>query len=77
MSPEFLDKKQFTTKSDMYSFGIFMYEVFCSDGENPYGDLNAVSIMFQVVNSGLRPDLKNNKFEQTKDETSKMVLSLI
>ena len=28
MAPEFIEQKVFTTKSDIYSFGIFMYEVF-------------------------------------------------
>ena len=30
MAPEFIEQKVFSTKSDIYSFGIFMYEVFVS-----------------------------------------------
>jgi len=52
MAPEFLDQKIFSTQSDIYSFGIFMYEVFyCNKAmSNPYGDLQGVQIMYQVIN---------------------------
>ena len=47
MAPEFLDNKAFTDKSDMYSFGIFMFEMFClpfqeSKPASPYSHLEPV-----------------------------------
>lgn len=66
MAPEFLDSKVFTSQSEVYSFGILLYELFyLSVGEvcqsTPYGDLLAIQILFQVVNNDLRPDLSSLK----------------
>lgn len=60
MAPEFLEHKVFTAKSEIYSFGIFLYEVFCMPfasgrDSSPYGDLQGVQVMFQVVDHDLRP----------------------
>ena len=58
MAPEFLENKIFTEKSDIYSFGIFLYEVFCcAEQSNPYGEMQGVQIMFQVTNNNLRPQI--------------------
>jgi len=45
MAPEFLEHKVFSEKSDIFSFGIFLYEVFCCDlnsNPNPYGDMQGI-----------------------------------
>jgi serine/threonine protein kinase len=44
MAPEFLEHKGFTTKSEAYSFGILMYELFLMEpGQTcPYSELQGV-----------------------------------
>ena len=64
MAPEFLEHRIFTEKSDIYSFGVMMYEIFRpysditgSAALTPYPHLQLVQISYQVINEGLRPDL--------------------
>jgi serine/threonine protein kinase len=75
MAPEFIDKRNFTQQSDIYSFGILLYEIFYpikkENGKwqkniSPYQNLQAVQIMYQVVNDGLRPNLEI--FNEIKDK---------
>lgn len=76
MAPEFLEHKVFSEKSDIYSFGIFLYEIFCCDSGsnlNPYGDMQGIQIMFQVTNKDLRPEITRT-IESTVD---KKVLDLM
>ena len=48
MAPEFVESKIFQCESDIYSFGIFLYEVFCEDFSiknklsSPFGDLQGI-----------------------------------
>ena len=49
MSPEFSSQKIFTHKSDVYSYGILLWEIFTES--EPYADLHPVQILFQVNNN--------------------------
>eukprot|EP00347_Sterkiella_histriomuscorum_P021207 403334830 len=64
MAPEFLNDKIFTHKSDIYSYGIFLWEIFCE--QEPYQELQPVQIMFQVVNNGLRPTIPKDIDEKVQ-----------
>lgn len=71
MAPEFLEHKVFTERSEVYSFGILMYEVFClpfETNKNPYGDLQGVQIMFQVINHNLRPKITDVHRSNVQEE---------
>jgi serine/threonine protein kinase len=50
MSPEFLDKGAFTTKSDIYSLGILIWEIFHMD-TNPYKNITETMML---VDTSLR-----------------------
>ncbi|XP_070576310.1 megakaryocyte-associated tyrosine-protein kinase-like [Ptychodera flava] len=52
MPPEFLKRGEFYFKSDVWSFGVLLWEV-CSHGECPYKDLTIQKFMGKV-NSGER-----------------------
>uniref|UniRef100_A0A1I7VZD8 Protein kinase domain-containing protein n=1 Tax=Loa loa TaxID=7209 RepID=A0A1I7VZD8_LOALO len=64
MAPETLSKKpKFTTKSDVYAFGILIYEVY-SCGGNPWPDIAMVQDIIPLVRNGrimATPTLLNNK----------------
>ena len=53
MAVESLEHYKFTLKSDIWSFGVVMFEVF-SHGDQPYGELNPMVIQYKV-SDGLRP----------------------
>ena len=62
MAPEFLENKNvhFTEKTEVFSFGVLLWEIFSDPRlarEGPYPNLQPVQILFQVVNSGLRPKI--------------------
>jgi len=42
MAPEFIEHKSFTAKSEVYSFGMLMYELFLMKDSTPYGNLQGV-----------------------------------
>jgi len=51
MAPEWLSSKKFSNKSDTYSFGVFLHEVFClplqsATPTTPYSELEPVQVMF-------------------------------
>ncbi|RHZ59700.1 hypothetical protein Glove_362g36 [Diversispora epigaea] len=57
IAPELLCKKDYTTKSDMYSFGIIMWEVIT--GETPFSDheFNSDSELALAIINGCRPKI--------------------
>ena len=59
MAPEFLTDKVFTSASDVYSFGILMYEIVFE--KEPYPGLQGVQVLFQVSNKALRPEFPSAK----------------
>ena len=44
-APEALDKKEFTTASDVWSFGITLWEMF-SYGAEPYDEMSPVQVVY-------------------------------
>uniref|UniRef100_A0A914V2D8 Protein kinase domain-containing protein n=1 Tax=Plectus sambesii TaxID=2011161 RepID=A0A914V2D8_9BILA len=54
MAPESLQNYQFTTKSDIWSFGVLLYELF-SLGDVPYSWVQPAD-MIDYLRSGKRPD---------------------
>ena len=63
MSPQFLekmDKHEFTSKTEVFAFGVLMWEIFCGyemkiRSEGVYPGMQPVQILFQVINDDLRP----------------------
>ncbi|KAK5972018.1 Non-specific protein-tyrosine kinase [Trichostrongylus colubriformis] len=48
LAPETLKKREYTVKTDVWSFGVFMWEVF-HDGKEPYGEMNAKEVRKYVL----------------------------
>ena len=57
MPPELLDEGRITSKCDVYSFGMIMYEL--ATGRAPLSKYNQMQISFQVPNMGLRPSFED------------------
>ncbi len=57
MAPESVRDKVYTSKSDMWSFGVFVWEV-ASLGKTPYGAINGVDVIVSVMKGSrlARPD---------------------
>lgn len=55
MAPEVLAHQRYSTKADVYSFGICMWE--CITRQLPYAGMTAVQAAMGVVNNGLRPEI--------------------
>jgi len=77
MPPESIKDKIYSYKTDVWSYGVVMYELLVR--QDPYGDLDAVTVGMRVVYEGLRlqcpqravllwKDLMENCFKETPDE---------
>ena len=55
MAPEVFKSEQYTTKADVYSYGVVLWEIICR--EPPFKNLRPHEIIARVVNDGARPDL--------------------
>uniref|UniRef100_A0A6B2LGU2 Protein kinase domain-containing protein n=1 Tax=Arcella intermedia TaxID=1963864 RepID=A0A6B2LGU2_9EUKA len=55
LAPECLSSGQFSEKSDVYAYGIILYEIYC--GKRPYPKKSAYQVMLEVVQQDLRPVL--------------------
>ncbi|PRP74113.1 putative ATPase [Planoprotostelium fungivorum] len=53
MAPEAISRREYSTKSDVWSFGVVMWEI-ASRGKTPYSDLSAVEAAIGVTSKGLR-----------------------
>ena len=49
MAPEVITRRQITNKSDVWSFGVLMWEIF-SLGAVPYPDVSKIDMQFVEVN---------------------------
>ncbi|ETO21267.1 fibroblast growth factor receptor 2, partial [Reticulomyxa filosa] len=58
MSPESILINSYNTKTDTYSFGILMWEVFA--GSEPYPDLAKISVALHVLHKNYRPRVPNS-----------------
>jgi len=59
MAPESLVYKQYSIKSDVWSFGITVIELF-TRGEEPYPNMDSVQAASAVMHQNLRPDIPDN-----------------
>jgi len=53
MAPEIMDGSPYTKASDVYSFGIILWEMWT--GRIPFHGFKAIQLMFQVYSQGARP----------------------
>eukprot|EP01113_Clastostelium_recurvatum_P031502 TRINITY_DN3939_c0_g1_i2.p1 TRINITY_DN3939_c0_g1~~TRINITY_DN3939_c0_g1_i2.p1 ORF type:complete len:1097 (-),score=195.72 TRINITY_DN3939_c0_g1_i2:87-3377(-) len=58
MSPESILNRQYSKKSDVWSFGVVVWEVF-HFGRTPYSPLSAVQAAMAVARDGLRLEIEN------------------
>eukprot|EP01113_Clastostelium_recurvatum_P031505 TRINITY_DN3939_c0_g2_i1.p1 TRINITY_DN3939_c0_g2~~TRINITY_DN3939_c0_g2_i1.p1 ORF type:complete len:673 (-),score=209.78 TRINITY_DN3939_c0_g2_i1:87-1847(-) len=58
MSPESIINRQYSKKSDVWSFGVVVWEVF-HFGRTPYSPLSAVQAAMAVARDGLRLEIEN------------------
>eukprot|EP00727_Mastigamoeba_balamuthi_P002411 m51a1_g12167 putative protein kinase (367) ;mRNA; r:2466-4704 len=63
-SPEVLSGEQFTTKSDVYAFGIIVWETLAR--QVPYKDINPLAVVNRVVQEKLRPQISGPQFGNAK-----------
>ena len=70
MAPEILSNGRYTTKADIYSFGLVAWETFAE--EQIFSELRFDSMVeIEVVNNGKRPPLTEKIPEQMKDLISR------
>lgn len=55
MSPEAIQNHQYSTKSDVFSFGVVVWEIISN--EEPYGSTSAVEVAISVTTQDLRPSI--------------------
>ncbi|KAG6547115.1 hypothetical protein Mapa_011367 [Marchantia paleacea] len=55
MAPEMIRNKSFSTKADVYGFGIILWELFT--GQTPYEDMSTIQAAFAVVHKHTRPPI--------------------
>ena len=48
MAPESMEKLQFSTASDVWSFGIFMWELFHPKEKRPYPEMKNTELILKV-----------------------------
>ncbi|KAH3767007.1 serine/threonine protein kinase [Pelomyxa schiedti] len=60
-APEVLNKAPYTTKSDVYSYGISLWEIFTR--ERLYENMNAFTVIHKVTKENLRPVIPSSVIE--------------
>merc|ERR1719229_1651354 len=74
MAPESIINAEYSEKTDSYSFGITLFEIF-SESE-PYKGLLPLEAGAKVVHEGLRPSIDKNKKIQNVPNLSKLLTML-
>eukprot|EP00727_Mastigamoeba_balamuthi_P011180 m51a1_g6685 putative serine threonine kinase (1863) ;mRNA; f:9-31210 len=69
MSPEILEKGHFSEKSDVYAFGMVMYEIMTR--HNPFNDVPVMSLVSLIIN-GERPPVPDNRKGYTANYVATM-----
>ena len=65
IAPEVLHSHKFTQKSDIYSFGIIMYQI--ADGEPPFRNwLSDDNLLAMRIYNGLRPEMPDSAPDEYK-----------
>ena len=68
-APEFLQSNIFSAKSDVWSFGVLMYEVV--ERKVPYGNKILTQITIEIANGTLSlPDIKNERLNQNSSSNN-------
>ncbi|CAG8575969.1 19553_t:CDS:2, partial [Racocetra fulgida] len=65
IAPEIFNGEKYTTASDIYSFGMIMWEM--TIGQKPFSDRNHDEYLILDILNGLRPELINDLPQQTSD----------
>ena len=70
-APEAIQNQNFTSMSDVWAFGVTLWEIF-TYCELPYSSLNNLQVVNQVTNSGLR--LPKPDYTSTTEENLQVLL---
>lgn len=63
MAPEIISKGKFSEKTDVYSYGIILWEIYVE--RRPYENVgHAFQVMYKVVAENLRPEVPSDCPEQ-------------
>ncbi|CAD5231045.1 unnamed protein product [Bursaphelenchus okinawaensis] len=65
LPPECVNSGKFTTMSDIWAFGVLLYEIF-SFGDTPYGDLSNNEALVAVL-AGIKPEIPKSAPEAIKE----------
>merc|ERR1719419_890495 len=65
MSPESIRLSKYSFKTDVYSFGIMLFEIF-SLGLEPYENISPIQAALLAIEKGVRPDVKKMVYENTE-----------
>jgi len=58
MAPESIDKGKYSEKTDVYSFGIILWELYTE--KFPFEGMNPFRVMYLVVNENLKPQIPDH-----------------
>jgi hypothetical protein len=70
-SPEAMTKKQFTSKGDVYSFGITLFEIMTKCRTVPFPEIKSTKETVQRVINGYQVRIIRNKKNRTKQNKTK------
>ncbi len=66
LAPEVLGGAEYTTRSDVFSFGVIIWEIIAR--KDPYFDLESTAVVTNLVlNANLRPTIPSNTSEELRN----------